>query len=68
MRDADRMQNAFHFAVPMIEEGRELRETGREIIFLPDVELQQAGVIRSVVVDIGGCQAVANKLLSLIHI
>ena len=56
--NADGMEFAFEFAVPEIEEFLEDRETRGEVEVLPDVGLQQAGVVGEVVEDLGGGEAV----------
>src|SRR4051794_30275429 len=62
MGDRDRMQGAGEFALPEIQKVDENRETGRQIIFLPDIGLQEARVIRHAVEDLGGRQPIALHL------
>ena len=54
MGDADRMEGAFQLAPPVIEKALEGGEMGGEIVILPDEELEQGGMVRQAVVDLGG--------------
>jgi len=65
--DAHRVQLAVEFALP---EGKKATENGiirREIEILPDKALQQAGVIRHMVEDFCGRQAVTPQLSAEMH-
>lgn len=53
------MQWAVQHFGPVVEEAAKFGKARREIVFLPYVEMQQAWVIRHVIVDFGGCQAIA---------
>jgi hypothetical protein len=54
--------SALQFAFPIAEETLQLGKVGRQIILLPDIQLQQAGMIGKVIVDFGRGQAVAFHL------
>ena len=60
--DFHRMQLAVQAAVPEIQEAAQDRVFGGQIIVLPRIALQQAGVIGQAIEDLGGGQAVAVKL------
>src|SRR6478736_1607224 len=62
MGDRDRMQGTGEFALPEIEKVDEDGETGSQIVFLPDIGLQEGRVVRHTVEDLGGRQSVAFHL------
>ena len=61
--DADGMEFPFELAGPEIEEFVEDREAGSHVQILPNIGLQQAGMVRQMVEDFGGGKAVAGELL-----
>src|SRR5262245_27346640 len=63
MGDRHRMQRAFERALPEQQELLQHRERRTEVVFLPDVALQQPGMIRPPVEDVRSSEAVALKLL-----
>src|SRR5215471_21850349 len=62
MRHGDRVQRAFQGLEPEIEEFVEHRKCRAEIVILPDIALQQPGVIRPPVENVGCGQPIAFKL------
>src|SRR5262249_55153717 len=62
MRHGDRVQRAFQSLQPEIEEFVERRKYRAEIVILPDIALQQPGVIRPPVENVGCGQPIAFKL------
>ncbi len=60
MRNRHPEQLAIEFGGPEVEEVFEFREARREIVFLPDVALQQSRIIRQVVEDL--CRGEAEAL------
>src|SRR4028119_1045594 len=60
--DPDRMKGGLDLAAPMIEEAVQLRELRRDVIFLPDEQLDELGVVRHVIADLRRQQAVALQL------
>jgi hypothetical protein len=62
VRHRHRVQRAFELFQPEIEEFVERRKHRAEIVILPDVGLQQPGMIGAPVKDVGGGQAVAFEL------
>lgn len=60
--DAHGVQRAVQLAFPIVEKAFQLREVRRKIVFLPDIELEQARVVRKMVVDFGRGQALAFHL------
>ena len=63
MRDGNRMQVALQGLPPEIEEALKLREARTQVIGLPHIGLQQPGMIRTTVKNVGGRQAIARELL-----
>src|SRR5437867_384914 len=53
VRHANAIERAVEIRVPEIEEVSELGEAGREVVVLPDIALQQLGVVRKPVEDLG---------------
>ena len=66
--DLDGMQHRLDLAAPVMEEAVELGKRGREIVLLHHERLQQAGVVRQVIVDLHGREAVAVELLGEIPV
>src|SRR5690606_9289747 len=66
--DADRVQHRFDLAAPVGQEAVELGERGGDVVLLRDEGLQQARVIRHVVVDLHGREAVAFDLTNEIPV
>src|SRR5260370_38337203 len=52
--DVDRMQPALDVVMPEFEEFVQLRIVGGEVEFLPDEGLEQRGMVRQAVDDLGG--------------
>jgi len=46
MRNSDRMQDTFERFLPKLQKTLQLREIWVEVVILPDVALQQPGVVR----------------------
>src|ERR1700733_6962745 len=64
VRHRHRVQRALKLLQPEIEELVELRKCRAEIVVLPDISLQQPGVIGPPVEDVGGGQSVAFELFA----
>ena len=47
MRDRDRMQDTFERFLPKLQKAQQLGEIWVEVVVLPDVALQQPGMIRA---------------------
>src|SRR5580700_5427125 len=62
VRHRDRVQRALQLLQPEIEEFVELGKVRAEIVVLPDIGLQEPGMIGPPVEDVGGGQAVALEL------
>ena len=62
MCNAHGMQCTLKLTVPIIEEALQLRKLRREIEVLPDIELQKAGMVWKMVVDLGCRQAIPVHL------
>jgi hypothetical protein len=62
MRHRHRMQNALERTLPELQEALQLRELRKEIVFLPNVGLQQPRVVRPPIEDLRGGQAIAIEL------
>src|SRR5579872_1908897 len=62
VRDPDRVQRAFEFALPIVKEAMERREVRRRIVILPDIELQESRVVRQMVMDFHRGQTIAGPL------
>src|ERR1700722_8541166 len=62
MGHCHRMQRALELFQPEIEEFVQRRKVRAEIVVLPDVGLQEPGMVRPPVEDIGSGQAVALEL------
>src|ERR1700730_10840034 len=62
MRHRHRVQRALELLQPEIEELVELGKGRAEVVILPDISLQQPGVIGPPVEDVGRRQSVAFKL------
>src|SRR5690606_31596591 len=54
-----RVQRAIQLLLPKLQKALHLREVGRKIVVLPDVALQEGGMIGHAIEDLGGRQAVA---------
>lgn len=54
MCDLDGMQGAIKLALPEVKERPEPRKPRSNVIFLPDKELQELGVVRNAVMDFCG--------------
>src|SRR5271163_3404136 len=63
MRDGHRMQVAIQRFPPEIQEALKFREAWTQVIGLPHIGLQQPGMIRTTVENVGGRQAIARELL-----
>ena len=63
MRHRDRVQWSFQLLLPERQETLQFGEVRAEIVVLPDIALQQPGMIRAPVEDMGGSQPVAGDLL-----
>ena len=53
MRDRDRMQDTFERFLPEFQKTPQFREIWAEVVVLPDVGLQQPGMVRAPVQDVG---------------
>ena len=62
VRHRHRVQRALELFQPEIEEFIELGKVRAEIVVLPDIGLQEPGMVRPPVEDVGGGQAVALEL------
>jgi hypothetical protein len=62
------MQPAIELLAPEIEKPQEDREPGRNVQILPDVALEDVGMIRQAVEDLGRRQAIRARLPNLSHI
>lgn len=60
MRNANAMQSAPQFAFPEAKECMQRRELGRGVEFLPKVKLQDVGMVRPPVMDLGGGQRIGS--------
>ena len=60
--ELDRVQLAVQRAVPEIEEALQLGEARGHVVFLPDIGLEQGGMVGQVIEDLRGGQAVAVEL------
>src|SRR6266851_180577 len=60
--DVDRMQSALDVVTPELEEFVQLRIIGGEVEFLPDEGLEQRGMVRHAVDDLGGGEPVPPRL------
>src|SRR5215475_1953003 len=63
MGDRHRMQRALERALPEQQELLQHRERRTEVVFLPDVALQQPGMVRAPIEDMRGGETVALELL-----
>ena len=52
MRNRDRMQHAFERFLPKLQKTLQFREIWVEVVVLPDVALQQPGMVRAPVQNI----------------
>jgi hypothetical protein len=52
MRNSDRMQGTFERFLPKLQKALQFREMWVEVVVLPDVALQQPGMVRAPVQDI----------------
>ena len=68
MRDLDRMQRAVERLRPEVEKLLQHRKFRAEIVLLPDVGLQQPGMIRTAIENVRGGQPVAFKLAAEIFV
>ena len=59
----DGVQRPFYFPPPERQKAFQHRKFGRLVVVLPDITLQQRGIIGKAVDDFGGCEAEALKLL-----
>lgn len=59
MRNSDRMQRRLDLAPPMVEKLEQHRKIGREIVLLPDEQLQERRGIGTVEMDFRRGQPVA---------
>src|SRR3954447_5651189 len=64
MRDADRVERTLELAVPELQKASQGREIGSEVVFLPDIELEEVRMVRQTVVDLGRRQPIALQLQS----
>src|ERR1700679_4268365 len=62
VRHRDRMQRAVELVAPEGEELLQFRKGGCQIVILPDVILQQAGMVGQMVENVGGGEAVSFEL------
>src|ERR1700693_1405340 len=63
MRDRDRMHDTFERFLPEIQKTLQFREIWAEVVVLPDVGLQQPGMVGAPVQDVHGGYAVPIYLL-----
>jgi hypothetical protein len=61
------MHPTVEFAVPEVEKLAQLRESRRYIELLPYKALKDAGVVRHMVKDLGGCQTIVFELPGKAH-
>ena len=54
MRDRDRMHDTFERFLPEFQKTVQFREIWAEVVVLPDVGLQQPGMVRAPVQDVRG--------------
>ena len=54
MRDRDRMHGTFERFLPELQKTLQFREIWAEVVVLPDVGLQQPGMVRAPVQDVRG--------------
>ena len=52
MRNSDRMQDTFERFLPKLQKALQLREIWVEVVVLPDIALQQPGMVRAPVQDV----------------
>ena len=52
MRNSDRMQDTFERFLPKLQKALQLREIWVEVVVLPDITLQQPGMVRAPVQDV----------------
>jgi len=64
VRDGHRVQRAFELLEPEIEEFVQFGEYRAQVIALPDIGLQQPGVVRPTIKDVGRRQSVPFELLA----
>ena len=62
MGDPHGVDRAIEFAPPIVEKALQRRKRRRDIIVLPDVELQQGRMVRQSVVDLRRGQSIALQL------
>ena len=62
MRDAYPIERSIEIGGPEMQEMQEFRKFGREIEVLPDIGLQQTGIIRQPVQDLCGGEGESFKL------
>ena len=60
--DAHRVQRALQCFLPVVEEAPQFGKVGGEIVFLPDVELQQARMVGHVVMNLRRGQTITFHL------
>src|ERR1700733_62797 len=60
--DLHRMQLALQAAVPKLQKFAQDGEFGGQVVILPSVALQQAGMVGQVIEDLGGRQTIAVQL------
>jgi len=65
--NAHRVEFPFNLAFPKVKEAMKLGEFRSEVIFLPDIALQQHGMIRPMIKDLGGRQPITIQLLCERH-
>src|SRR5690349_3347657 len=63
MRHADRMERPLDLTPPELQKLLQRRKSRREVIVLPDIELEQRRLVRHAVVDLCGGKSIAIKLL-----
>src|SRR6516162_3279209 len=58
----DRIEPPLELGLPKLQETLQLRKIRAEIVILPNIGLQQPGMVGSPIHDFGGCQAVSLHL------
>jgi len=60
--NSHRMESRPDLAIPIAQKVEQHRKVGRQIMFLPDEQLEERGRIRPIVMDLGGGESVALQL------
>ena len=68
MRDCDRVQHSFERFLPELQKAVQCRKIWAEVVVLPDVGLQQPGMVGPTVKDVCCGKPISSKLfLKILH-